>query len=164
VAQSGGGGGGSVLSGGTSIYMHNNWSNQNIGRNVTTKLNFDTVIFGNSGTPFSTTNNNYTVPSAGKYLFLGQVNSANFTTGVNAQQIMMVHIYKNGSNLQFDEVYNKSVSTDVVRYKSVFNYVVDCAQGDVIDFRATFSNYATQTTLNIYRGEHRTFMYIVRIE
>ncbi len=159
-----GGGGGSTLSGGTSIYLHNSWSNQNIGRNSVVKLNYDTVIFGNTGTPFSTTNNDYTVPSAGKYLFLGQVNSANFTTGANLLQVLYVYIYKNGSSLQYDEVFNKSVSTDVIRYKSMFNYVVDCAQGDVIDFRARLSNFAATTTLDIARGEQKTFMYIVKIE
>lgn len=164
VAQSGGGGGGSTLSGGTSIYMHNAWADQNIGRNVVTKLNYDTVIFGNTGTPFSTTNNNYTVPSAGKYLFLGQVNSANFVTGSNAQQPLFVYIYKNGSSLQYDFVYIKTVSADTIRYKSVFNYVIDLAQGDVIDFRARLSNFSTTTTLDIARGEQGTFMYIVRIE
>ena len=159
---SGGGGGG--LSGGTSIYMHNSWSPQNIGRNVVTQLNLDTVVFGNSGTPFSTTNHNYTVPSAGKYLFLGQVNSENFVTGANAQQILYVYIYKNGSSLQYDEVYEKSVSADTIRYKSMFNYVVDLAQNDVIDFRARLSNFSTSTTLDISRGEQGTFMYIVKIE
>jgi len=165
VAQSGGGGGGSsYLSGGTSIYLHNSWAPQNIGRNVVTKLNYDTVIFGNAGTPFSTTNNNYTAPSAGKYLFLGQVNSANFVTGSNAQQPLYVYIYKNGSSLQYDEVYNKSQSTDTIRYKSMFNYVIDLAQNDVIDFRARLSNFTSTATLDIDRGEQKTFMYIVRIE
>jgi len=160
----GGGGGSGVLSGGTSIYLHNNWSNQNIGRNSVVKLNYDTVVFGNSGTPFSTTNNNYTAPSAGKYLFLGQVNSANFVTGANAQQVLYVYIYKNGSSLQYDEVYEKSVSADTIRYKSMFNYVVDLAQNDVIDFRARLSNFGSSTTLDIARGEQKTFMYIVKIE
>ena len=159
-----GGGGGSTLSGGTSIYMHNAWADQNIGRNVITKLNYDTVIFGNAGTPFSTTNNNYTVPSAGKYLFLGQVNSANFVTGANAQQVLYVYIYKNGSELQYDEVYSKSADADIIRYKSMFKYVTDLAQNDVIDFRARLSNFAASTTLNIARGEEYTYMYIVRIE
>jgi len=163
-ASGGGGGGGSTLSGGTSIYLHNSWSNQNIGRNVVTQLNFDTVVFGNSGTPFSTTNHNYTAPSAGKYLFLGQVNSANFVTGSNAQQILYVSIYKNGSELQYDEVYERSQSTDTIRYKSMFNYVIDLAQNDVIDFRARLSNFAASTTLDIARGEQMTFMYIVKIE
>jgi len=161
---SGGGGGGSTLSGGTSIYLHNSWNNQNIGRNVVTQLNFDTVVFGNSGTPFSTTNHNYTAPSAGKYLFLGQVNSGNFVTGSNAQQVLYVYIYKNGSSLQYDEVYEKSQSTDTIRYKSMFNYVIDLAQNDVIDFRARLSNFGTSTTLDIARGAQQTFMYIVKIE
>jgi len=159
---SGGGGGSSTLSGGTSIYLHNAWYPQNIGYNVVTKLKFDTVVFGNSGTPFNTTNNNYTVPSAGKYLLLGQINSENFVTGANAQQILYTYIYKNGSSLQNEVVFHKSVSADTIRYKSVFNYVIDLAQNDVIDFRARISG--GNTSLDISRGTQGTFMYIVKIE
>ena len=159
---SGGGGGG--LSGGTSVYLHNNWSNQNIGRNVVTKLLFDTVLFGNSGTPFSTTNNNYTAPSAGKYLILGQINSGNLVTGADAQQVLYLSIYKNDSEIFYDTLYNKSVSADTIRYKLAVNRVLDLAQNDVIDFRGRFSNFSSTTTLDINRGEDNTYLYIVKIE
>jgi len=159
-----GGGGGSTLSGGTSIYLHNSWSNQNIGRNTVTKLLFDTVLFGNSGTPFSTTNNNYTVPSAGKYLILGQINSANLVTAANGQQILYLSIYKNGSEIFYDTLYNKSVSADTIQYKLAVNRVLDLAQNDVIDFRARFSHFTSSTTLDISRGDDNTYLYIVKIE
>jgi hypothetical protein len=158
------GGGGSTLSGGTSIYLHNSWSNQNIGRNTVTKLLFDTVLFGNSGTPFSTTNNNYTVPSAGKYLILGQINSANLVTTANGQQPLYLSIYKNGSEIFYDTIYNKSVSADTIQFKLAVNRVLDLAQNDVIDFRARFSNFASTTTLDIARSEDNTYLYIVKIE
>jgi len=161
---SGGGGGSSTLSGGTSIYLHNSWSNQNIGRNTVTKLLFDTVLFGNSGTPFNTTNNNYTVPSAGKYLILGQINSANLITGANAQQPLYLSIYKNGSEIFYDTLYNKSVSADTIQFKLAVNRVLDLAQNDVIDFRARFSNFSSSTTLDIARGQDNTYLYIVKIE
>ncbi len=157
-------GGGSTLSGGTSIYLHNSWSNQNIGRNTVTKLLFDTVLFGNSGTPFSTTNNNYTVPSAGKYLILGQINSANLVTAANGQQILYLSIYKNGSEIFYDTLYNKSVSADTIQYKLAVNRVLDLAQNDVIDFRARFSHFTSSTTLDISRGDDNTYLYIVKIE
>ena len=163
-ASGGGGGGGSTLSGGTSIYLHNSWSNQNIGRNTVTKLLFDTVLFGNSGTPFSTTNNNYTVPSAGKYLILGQINSANLVTTANGQQPLYLSIYKNGSEIFYDTIYNKSVSADTIQFKLAVNRVLDLAQNDVIDFRARFSNFASTTTLDIARSEDNTYLYIVKIE
>ena len=164
VSGGGGGGGSSTLSGGTSIYLHNGWYPQNIGRNVVTKLLFDTVLFGNSGTPFSTTNNNYTAPSAGKYLILGQINSDNFITGSNAQQVLYLSIYKNGSQIFYDTLYEKSVSADTIRYKLAVNRVLDLAQNDVIDFRGRLSNFSTTTTLDISRGADNTFLYIVKIE
>jgi hypothetical protein len=161
VAQSGGGGGGSTLSGGTSIYMS---SDQNIGRNVVTKLNFNTVRFGNSGTPFSTTNYNYTVPAAGKYLILGQVNTSNFTTNAGGQIVYYIDIYKNGSSVAQTLEFNRSQSADIVRWKAVINHVIDLAQNDVIDFRARLSNYATADGIDVARGGNNTYMYIVRIE
>ena len=76
-------------------------------------------------------------------------------------------IYKNGSSLQDDEVYEKSQSTDTIRYKSMFNYVIDLAQNDVIDFRFSLSNYASTTNVLLDgNGQYTTnnYMYIVRIE
>jgi hypothetical protein len=165
VAQSGGGGGGSTLSGGTSIYMS---SDQNIGRNVVTKLNFNTVRFGNSGTPFSTTNYNYTVPAAGKYLILGQITSTDYITVANGQQILIGSIYKNNSGLRDIADYNRSVDADYRRFKVHISEVVDLAQNDVIDFRGRLSAFAggsTDLTIDGVSSQYtNTFMYIVRIE
>jgi len=159
------GGGGSTLSGGTFIYMS---GDQNIGRNVVTLLQFNTVKFGNSGTPFSTTNYNYTVPATGKYLILGQITSTNYVTVANAQQVLYTSIFKNNSELRLIADYNKSVDTDQIRYKVVINEVVDLAQNDVIDFRgrlSAFSGGSTDLTIDGSTSVYtETFMYIVKIE
>ena len=160
---SGGGGGSSYLSGGTSVYMS---ADQNIGRNSITKLNFNTVRFGNSGTPFSTTNYNYTAPSAGKYLILGKVLSTNYTTVANGQQIFYLSIFKNNSSIVDTDHYSKSLDADVIRFKNEFLEVVDLAQNDVIDFRGRLSAFVGGSTdLTISRGSYSgTNIYIVRIE
>ena len=79
-AASGGGGGSGVLSGGTKVSLT---TAQTITRNTTAKITFNNVEFGNSGTPFSTTNNNYTAPAAGKYLILGNIAYKVYPLSVN---------------------------------------------------------------------------------
>jgi len=168
-ASGGGGGGSGVLSGGVKVSLHNGFANQTITRNTTTKIDFDYVHFGNSNNAFSTTNNTYTVPAAGKYLFLGRIKSENFQTSANGQQIGNVYIYKNGSALPnySTSQYSRTVSTDIIRFEIVVNNVWDLAQNDVIDFRFNLSNYASTTNVDLSgNGEYTTnnYMYIVRIE
>jgi len=170
VAQSGGGGGGSgVLSGGVKVSLHNSFANQTILPNTTTKIDFDYVHFGNSNNAFNTTNNTYTVPAAGKYLFLGRIRSETFQTNANGQHVGTVYIYKNGSMLPnySTSQYSKTVGADIIKFEIVVNNVWDLAQNDVIDFRFYLSN--TVNTNNVVlsgNGEYTTnnYMYIVRIE
>ncbi|QDP46980.1 MAG: hypothetical protein Unbinned4204contig1001_45 [Prokaryotic dsDNA virus sp.] len=169
VDQSGGGGGGgsSTLSNGVKVLI--NGSNQTISRNTTTKMNFNYVEFGNSNNAFNTTNKEYTVPAAGKYLFLGRIKSENFQTIANGQHVANIYIYKNGSVLPnySTSQYSKTAGADIIRFEIVVNQVWDLAQNDVIDFRFLLSNYASTTNVVIEgNGQYTTnnYMYIVRIE
>jgi len=159
---SGGGSGG--LSGGTYIYMS---SDQNIGRNTVTLLQFNSVTFGNSGTPFSTTNYNYTVPSAGKYLILGTVMTTTYATTANAQIYLYTSVYKNGSEIISNPTYNKGADAEDIRLTANLNYVVDLAQNDVIDFRGRLSRFSGTGDCTIDGGNFPygpTYIYIVKIE
>ena len=170
ITISGGGGGGSgVLSGGVKITLANGFSNQTIPRNVVTKIGFDHVLFGNSNNAFNTTNNTYTVPSAGKYLFLGKVRSENFQTTANGQVVSQVYLYKNGTQLPnySTQQYSKSSGADIIRFVIDVNNVWDLAQNDVIDFRYSLSNYTATNGVDLSgNGVYTTncYMYIVKIE
>jgi len=169
-ATGGGGGGGSgVLSNGVKVVLHNNGTSQTVLRNTTSKINFDYVTFGNSDSAFSTTNKEYTVPAAGKYLFLGRIKSQNFQTTGAGQHVGNVYIYKNGSALPnySTSQYSKTVGADIIRFEIAINNVWDLAQNDVIDFRFSLSNYASTTNVLLDgNGQYTTnnYMYIVRIE
>lgn len=165
----GGGGGSGVLSGGVKVFLQNGGSNQAITRNTTTKLNFDYVQFGNSDNAFNTTNKNYTVPAAGKYLILARIQSLGFTSVANGQQILSLYLYKNDSIVPTysNNMYTKSVSADVYRFNVNMHRVEEFAQNDVIDLRAAFSNWANTDDISIYANSQYTgysYAYIVRIE
>lgn len=169
VDQSGGGGGGgsSTLSNGVKVVI--NGSNQTITRNTTTKMNFNYVEFGNSNNAFNTTNYEYTVPAAGKYLFLGRIKSNNFQTTANGQHVGTVYLYKNGTALPNYSTtqYSKTAGADIIRFEIVVDQVWDLAQNDVIDFRFNLSNFAsTEDVVLPGNGQYTTnnYLYIVRIE
>ena len=165
---SGGGGGG--LSGGTSIYLHNSWSNQTINLNTVTKLLMDTVSFGNSENAYNTTNKEYTVPSAGQYLFLGNI-ASDWYTGINAnnQALFLASIYKNNSEVhQQGDSWKPATAPGNVRFQARIMKVLDLAQNDVIDFRVRMSHYSgSASSVNIGRGESYstgTYMYIIKLQ
>jgi len=167
---SGGGGGGGGLSGGTSIYLHNSWSNQTINLNTVTKLLMDTVSFGNSENAYNTTNKEYTVPSAGQYLFLGNI-ASDWYTGINAnnQALFLASIYKNNSEVhQQGDSWKPATAPGNVRFQARIMKVLDLAQNDVIDFRVRMSHYSgSASSVNIGRGESYstgTYMYIIKLQ
>ena len=169
VAQSGGGGGG-VLSGGTSVYLHNNWSNQTLNLNTVTKLNMDAVDFGNSESAYSTTNKEYTVPSAGQYLFLGNI-ASDWYTGINAgnQALFLASIYKNGSEvLQQADPWRPAAGPGNVRFQARIMKVLNLAQNDVIDFRVRMAHYGgSASTISIGRGDKystASYIYIIKLQ
>ena len=164
-----GGGGSSTLSGGVQVYIHNSGSSQTVTRNTVTKLKFDYLGFGNSDSAFSLSNNNYTVPAAGKYLVLARIESDNFTTAAGGQQILNLYIYKNGSVASgySNNIYSRSSDADVIRYNVNMHRVEEFAQNDVIDLRVNFSNYTTTDNIPIKGNGQYTkncYVYIVRIE
>ena len=169
VAQSGGGGGGG-LSGGTSVYLHNNWSNQTLNLNTVTKLNMDAVDFGNSESAYSTTNKEYTVPSAGQYLFLGNI-ASDWYTGINAgnQALFLASIYKNGSEvLQQADPWRPAAGPGNVRFQARIMKVLNLAQNDVIDFRVRMAHYGgSASTISIGRGDiysTASYIYIIKLQ
>jgi hypothetical protein len=164
---SGGGGG---LSGGTTVYMHNAWQNQTINLNTVTKINMDAVDFGNSENAYNTTNKEYTVPSAGQYLFLGNI-ATQWYTGINAnnQAMFLASIYKNGSEvLQQGDPWKPATAPGSVRFQVRIMKVLNLAQNDVIDFRARMAHYSgSATTVDIGRGDiysTGTFMHILKLQ
>lgn len=166
---SGGGGGSSTLSNGVKVVIQNGGSGQTITRNTTTKMNFDYVEFGNSNNAFNTTNYEYTVPAAGKYLFLGRIKSENFQTTANGQHVGNFYVYKNGTALPnySTSQYSKTADADIIRFEIVVNQVWDLAQNDVIDFRFQLSNFAsTENVVLNGNGQYTTnnYIYIVRVE
>ena len=162
TASGGGGGGSSYLSGGTKISLAA--SQSGIARNTTTKVTFDTVEFGNSGTPFSTTNNNYTVPSAGKYLIVGQTALNNYNLSSGGMVSFSNSIYKNGSSVQTTQYYYSAISNGAIRQAMPYHTVLDLAQNDVIDFRVSVNTYVTTATLSVWNYNQMTYVYIVRVE
>jgi len=165
---SGGGGGG--LSGGTAVYMHNGWNNQAITKNVVTKLNMDTVEFGNSESAYNATNKEYTVPSAGQYLFLGNIASDYYSVPAATSAGLYADIYKNNAAL-FQQGDLKKIATSNAATEHKFQVrimkVLNLAQNDVIDFRARLSHYGNgANTVDITRGNTysgSTYMYIIKL-
>ena len=170
TTPSGGGGGGGGLSGGTSVYLHNSWSNQTFNINTVTKLNMDAVDFGNSEGAYSTTNKEYTVPSAGQYLFLGNI-ATDWYTGINAgnQALFLVSIYKNGTEvLQQSDPWKPATAPGNVKFQVRMMKVLNLAQNDVIDFRARMAHYGgSASTITVGRGDMyatATYMYIIKLQ
>ena len=170
TVSGGGGGGGGGLSGGTSVYLHNSWSDQTFNINTVTKLNMDAVDFGNSENAYNTTNKEYTVPSAGQYLFLGNI-ATDWYTGINAgnQALFLASIYKNGTEvLQQGDPWKPAAAPGNVRFQVRIMKVLDLAQNDVIDFRARMSHYGgSASTITVGRGDQystATYMYIIKLQ
>ena len=150
--------------------MHNNWSNQTINLNTVTKINMDAVDFGNSENAYNTTNKEYTVPSAGQYLFLGNI-ATQWYTGINAnnQALFLASIFKNGTEvLQQGDSLKPATAPGSVRFQVRIMKVLNLAQNDVIDFRARMAHYSgSATTIDIGRGDiysTGTFMHILKLQ
>ena len=165
-----GGGGGGGLSGGTAVYMHNGWANQTVNINTVTKLLMDTVSFGNSENAYNTTNKEYTVPSAGQYLFLGNI-ASEWYTGINAgnQALFLASIYKNNSEVhQQADPWKPAAAPGNVRFQARIMKVLDLAQNDVIDFRVRMGHYSgSASSVTVGRGEQHstgTYMYIIKLQ
>ena len=142
---SGGGGGSS----GINVTKVSIASDQNIGMNTTTQLNFDTIEFGNSDSAFNTTTKKYTAPAAGKYQFTGRIVSSTYNTSSVSTISLTGYIYKNNSALiAMNQDYIKTAGSK--RFKVAFDDIVELAQGDVIDFRASMNNGATNATIWTY--------------
>ena len=154
---SGGGGGSS----GINVTKVSIASDQNIGRNTTTQLNFDTIEFGNSDSAFNTTTKKYTAPAAGTYQFTGRIITNTYDTSGNSTISLTAYIYKNNSALiAMNQDFIKATGSK--RFITFFDDIVELAQGDVIDFRASMSNYAHTTDATIWTYDAITHMSIIK--
>jgi len=136
-------------------------SDQNIGRNTTTQLNFDTIEFGNSDSAFNTTTKKYTAPAAGTYQFTGRIVTNTYNTSSGTTISLTGYIYKNNSTLiAMNQDYVKAAGSK--RFITFFDDIVELAQGDVIDFRAGMSNYAHTTDATIWTYDVLTHMSIIK--
>ena len=154
---SGGGGGSS----GINVTKVSIASDQNIGRNTTTQLNFDTIEFGNSDSAFNTTTKKYTAPAAGKYQFTGRIITNSYNTSGGSTISLTGYIYKNNSALiAMNQDFIKAAGSK--RFITFFDDIVELAQGDVIDFRASMSNYAFTTDATIWTYDAITHMHIIK--
>jgi len=136
-------------------------SDQNIGRNTTTQLNFDTIEFGNSDSAFNTTTKKYTAPAAGKYQFTGRMITNTYDISGNSTISLTAYIYKNNSALiAMNQDFIKATGSK--RFITFFDDIVELAQGDVIDFRASMSNYAHTTDATIWTYDAITHMSIIK--
>ena len=136
-------------------------SDQNIGRNTTTQLNFDTIEFGNSDSAFNTTTKKYTAPAAGTYQFTGRIITNTYNTSGGSTISLTGYIYKNNSTLiAMNQDYIKAAGSK--RFITFFDDIVELAQGDVIDFRASMSNYAHTTDATIWTYDAITHMSIIK--
>ena len=154
---SGGGGGSS----GINVTKVSIASDQNIGRNTTTQLNFDTIEFGNSDSAFNTTTKKYTAPAAGKYQFTGRIITNSYNTSGSATISLTAYIYKNTSTtIAMNQDFIKAAGSK--RFITFFDDIVELAQGDVIDFRASMSNYTNTTDAVIWTYDALPHMSIIK--
>lgn len=136
-------------------------SSQNIGRNTTTQLNFDTIQFGNSDSAFNTTTKKYTAPAAGTYQFTGRIVTNTYNTSGQSTISFTGYIYKNTSTvIAMNQDFIKAEGSK--RFITVFDDIVELAQGDVIDFRANMSNYWHTTNATIWHYNVLTHMSIIK--
>jgi len=136
-------------------------SDQNIGRNTTTQLNFDTIEFGNSDSAFNTTTKKYTAPAAGTYQFTGRIVTNTYVISSGSTLSLTGYIYKNNSTLiAMNQDFIKATGSK--RFNVPFDDIVELAQGDVIDFRASMSNYINTTDAVIWTYDVLTHMSIIK--
>lgn len=156
VAQSGGGG-----SSGINVTKVSISSDQNIGRNILTQLNFNTIEFGNSDSAFNTTTKKYTAPAAGTYQFTGRIVTNTYNTSGQSTISLTGYIYKNTSTIiAMNQDFIKAEGSK--RFITFFDDIVELAQGDVIDFRAKMSNYWHATDPTIWSYDVLTHMSIIK--
>jgi hypothetical protein len=154
---SGGGGGSS----GINVTKVSIASDQNIGRNTTTQLNFDTIEFGNSDSAFNTTTKKYTAPAAGTYQFTGRIVTNTYVISSGSTLSLTGYIYKNNTALiAMNQDFIKAGGSK--RFNVPFDDIVELAQGDVIDFRASMSNYINTTDAVIWTYDVLTHMSIIK--
>jgi len=119
---------------GASVY---NSANQNTSTATYTLLNFDSEYFDTDGFHSTTTNSSrMTIPSgkAGKYLVSGVCAWASNATGLR-----IVELRKNAGILTYFNTYPFTGDNVVV----TMSFIVDCAVGDYLDFRAYQSSGGT---------------------
>ncbi len=120
---------------GFSVYMSGN--DNNFSDNSWTKVPFDTEEY-DTGSNFDTTNNKYTAPSAGKYLFIARV----YAWGDNEFRKQNVKFYKNGSGQSRETIHNQYDNAVMQENQNTLVSIIDLAQNDyvqvysIIDFES----------------------------
>ena len=110
---------------GFSVYMSGN--DNNFSDNSWTKVPFNTEEY-DVGSNFDTSDNKYTAPSAGKYLFIARV----YAWGGNNFQKQNVKFYKNGSGQSRETIHNQYSSHIMSENQNTLVSIIDLAQNDYV--------------------------------
>jgi hypothetical protein len=127
------------------MFKANIGSAQTIAHNTITKLQFDTKSFDTNSWYDNSTSYRYTPQKAGKYLVIAKVLYNNSNNGER-----LIFIYKNGSSVSQDNVYQSGTPKEAISITSIVE------MNGSSDYIEIFSKQVTGGNANTYSGSDLT--------
>jgi hypothetical protein len=127
------------------MFKANIGSAQTIAHNTITKLQFDTKSFDTNSWYDNSTSYRYTPQKAGKYLVIAKVLYNNSNNGER-----LIFIYKNGSRVSQDNVYQSGTPKEAISITSIVE------MNGSSDYIEIFSRQTTGGNANTYSGSDLT--------